>query len=638
MPFKSYYKYNLNFGSTTGIVSISYDTNPSPPNPAAIPVSFKITWSPSSGTVAFSSGFRGDGSFNSDLIAKGYATVTGGSTGTLSFLKTSAIPSTALLEVFLPLYNSKANFSVVCPTPTPGPSPTPTTTPPGWTPGPTATPGTTPETTATPEATATPGPSPTPTETLPDPPCVDCPEGSTNPDCCPPTPKEPDDTHFAWNGNKPFASKVIENYAIADENGTGLGDHWAINWYEVLWDGTLNAVLTKRKQPCLYPGGTSVTEIKLIRSPIAMIFNWYRVRVAFGDCNPCAGKIENWYAVGGSRFVINNFNNIMKFGGTHWDFIRFIASKRYSNLNAGITGPIGPFASISGDNLRLYSENPTKQDVLAAIAGDSGYNTRNAFETIKDFKYIADYIDGANLDLTQTLSTRRSLWIQGIGDQTDPCCGGPDTNWTDGTCGGPTEEGWYPETNCSCTYYESDPENTDVDGYPLGGPFETKDECLMGSRCGASYLCDNGSCSLVTYATGPNYYETMEECEANCQLPPKWYFDECSGGQASCVQGTPPFLGMNLYDSQSECEGDNASNCVSSCGSCQYSYDSSSNEWNFNFDNCGAGCSCPSESYVNSNDGNSGGCDGEPTCTTCSAPCTPYSGFMFSSESKDIDW
>jgi len=523
MPYKSYYKYNLNFGSTTGIVSISYDTNPSPSNPAAIPVSFKITWSPSSGTVAFSSGFRGDSSFNSDLIAKGYTGVTGGSTGVLSFLKTSAIPSNAILEVFLPLYNSKASFSVICPTATPGPSPTPTTTPPGWTPGPTATPGTTPTLgpTTTPGPTATPEPSPTPTETLPPLPCIDC-TGSDalSPECCPPGPKEPDDTHFAWNGNRPSPGHVIENYAIADENGTGLGDHWVINWYEVLWDGTLNAVLTKRKQPCLFPGGTSVTNLKLIRSPISMIFNWYRIRINFGDCSPCAGRVENWYGVGGSRFVINNFNNIRKFGGTHWDFIRFIASKRNSNLNSGITGPIGAFTSISGDNLRLYSEDPTEQDVLAAIASDPGYNTRNAYETIRDFKYIADYIDGANLDLTQTLSARRSLWIQGIGDQADPCCSGPDTNWTDGTCGGPTEEGWYPETNCSCAYYESDPGNIDTDGYPLGGPFETQDECLMGSRCGASYFCNGGSCSLISYSSGPNYYETMEECVANCSTPP----------------------------------------------------------------------------------------------------------------------
>jgi hypothetical protein len=120
--------------------------------------------------------------------------------------------------------------------------------------------------------------------------------------------------------------------------------------------------------------------------------------------------------------------------------------------------------------------------------------------------------------------------------------------------------------------------------------------------------------------------------------PPKWYFDGCSGGQANCIQGTPPSSFYALYNSQSECQNDHASQCVSDCGHCTYSYHFDMNEWQLSSDNCGGGCYCPSKSYINSHNGNSGGCDGEPTCTSCSAPCTPYSNFMYMSETNEIEY
>lgn len=138
----TYFKYDLCLGSITGLISISYDTNPGDANPLAIPVNFRITWN----SLQFQSGFRGDSSFDAELIEKGYTATTGGSVGVLEFIKNAETPECALLEVFTPINNSIADFGVICP----GNSPTPTPTP-----------------TGTPEPTPTIGPTPTA-------PCIDC--------------------------------------------------------------------------------------------------------------------------------------------------------------------------------------------------------------------------------------------------------------------------------------------------------------------------------------------------------------------------------------------------------------------------------------------------------------------------------
>jgi hypothetical protein len=157
MPNKPYYKYDLNLGSITGNITVSYNGNPGGVNPVPIPVKFQVNWN----SVVYTNGFKGDGSYNTQLISAGFTAATpysSGSTDSLTFNKNLAAPASAVLEIFLPIDNSLADFSIVCPV---APTPGPTATLPGFTPGPTTTPGIT----ATPGPTATPTPTPTPTET-----------------------------------------------------------------------------------------------------------------------------------------------------------------------------------------------------------------------------------------------------------------------------------------------------------------------------------------------------------------------------------------------------------------------------------------------------------------------------------------
>ena len=158
MPNKPYYKYNLNLGSTIGEIIIRYNGNPGGVNTPEIPVKFQVTWNGTS----YTNGFKGNTAYNTELSLKGFTLASPYSSGTtiddLKFNKILASPSSAILEIFLPIYNSLADFSIICPA---APTATPPATPPGWTPGPTATPSTP---TSTPEPTG-PTPTPEPTET-----------------------------------------------------------------------------------------------------------------------------------------------------------------------------------------------------------------------------------------------------------------------------------------------------------------------------------------------------------------------------------------------------------------------------------------------------------------------------------------
>jgi hypothetical protein len=168
MPNKPYYKYNINLGSTVGEIKIRYDGNPGGVNTPEIPVKFQVTWNGTS----YTNGFKGSTTYNTELSLKGFTLASPYSSGTtiddLKFNKILASPSSAILEIFLPIYNSLADFSIICPA---APTATPTATPPGWTPGPTATPTSTPTSTG---PTPTPDPTETPMATPEAPACGVC--------------------------------------------------------------------------------------------------------------------------------------------------------------------------------------------------------------------------------------------------------------------------------------------------------------------------------------------------------------------------------------------------------------------------------------------------------------------------------
>jgi hypothetical protein len=311
MPNKPYYKYNLNLGSTVGSITIRYNGN-DPVNP--IPVKFQVTWN----GFSYTNGFKGSTAYNTELSLKGFTLASPYSSGAtednLIFNKSLASPSSAVLEIFLPIYNSLADFRIICPA---APTATPTATPPGWTPDPTATPGPTAtlSPTATPGPTATLGPTPTPGPPLP--PKPPGPGGPTT------------HVHYCWNGDRGLnspesANGLFSNFAFADDNDPGVGDHWVVEWCEIRYDDSVHALLTRRKQPCLYPGGTNISAFKFIGNPSGLSFN-ISSRGVFKtrSCGDCVDP-ETWYDIQ-SYINPSAFNNIKSCGGTSWEFYSLVA-------------------------------------------------------------------------------------------------------------------------------------------------------------------------------------------------------------------------------------------------------------------------------------------------------------------------
>lgn len=396
MPYKPYYKYNLTLGAIVGNITIHYDGNPGSANLLPIPVKLKLTWN----GLVYTNGFKGDSSYNAELVTKGYGLATPYSSGTideLNFNKNLASPSDATLEIFLPIYNSLTDFNVICPTPmptatlpgwTPGPTatpPGPTATPPGWTPGPTATPGPTPTAaevpcvfcqpniidqhlvTPTPSPTPidwTPGPTPTPTLT-PSP----TPAGWVPPACCPSGPHKGIEVHIFF-GTKGQTSGVSENEIIFDDNYIMGDEHWVVDWYEVNAQNQLSAVLTNRKICCLWPNTTIATKILFLGNPTGMIFRSLFIQVTSPQCGTC--KWTEPMLIYEGTINAPSFVNFKQFGGLYWRAMGVIASvKDHIYQNGYWTGPIGPGQSFSSSpQLRIAgSADPDLGSVAAAIAG-----------------------------------------------------------------------------------------------------------------------------------------------------------------------------------------------------------------------------------------------------------------------------
>lgn len=96
-------------------------------NAIGIPDKWEVIWN---GTTVIDTGFRGSSTYNSELNALGYPNVSGPASGTTSFNKTSALPSTVTIIITAPLSGTAWSSTLECPDipPTPTPTNTPTTT------------------------------------------------------------------------------------------------------------------------------------------------------------------------------------------------------------------------------------------------------------------------------------------------------------------------------------------------------------------------------------------------------------------------------------------------------------------------------------------------------------------------------
>lgn len=97
--------FTVDFGSNTGVSGITYDAM------SSIPDRFTLIWD----GKEYTTGFVGGTGYNTQLNKLGYPSVVGPRTGSLTFNKTKATPTTALLRIDAPISGTGWNYKVICP-------------------------------------------------------------------------------------------------------------------------------------------------------------------------------------------------------------------------------------------------------------------------------------------------------------------------------------------------------------------------------------------------------------------------------------------------------------------------------------------------------------------------------------------
>ena len=89
----------------TGTMVLTYNT-------VSIPDRFTVYWD---GQEVINTGFRGNAAYNNDLAALGYPPVSGGATGSASFVKSASTPSSMTIYVEAPLEGTVWSATLACP-------------------------------------------------------------------------------------------------------------------------------------------------------------------------------------------------------------------------------------------------------------------------------------------------------------------------------------------------------------------------------------------------------------------------------------------------------------------------------------------------------------------------------------------
>lgn len=111
VEFKPIHTYAVNLGKCKGDYKLYWDFDPTNSG-SAVPCRVKFKW----GNVVLDTGFRGDSSYNNDLVSLGYSPVYSNDTnGFLTLTKNNVEPSIAEITVYAPLGESLFQTNMICP-------------------------------------------------------------------------------------------------------------------------------------------------------------------------------------------------------------------------------------------------------------------------------------------------------------------------------------------------------------------------------------------------------------------------------------------------------------------------------------------------------------------------------------------
>jgi hypothetical protein len=111
VEFKPIHTYTVNLGKCKGNYTLYWDFDPANSG-SAVPCRVQLKW----GNVILDTGFRGDSSYNSELVSLGYLPVFSDVTnGFLTLTKNDIEPSIAEITVYAPLGESLFQTNMICP-------------------------------------------------------------------------------------------------------------------------------------------------------------------------------------------------------------------------------------------------------------------------------------------------------------------------------------------------------------------------------------------------------------------------------------------------------------------------------------------------------------------------------------------
>jgi hypothetical protein len=111
VEFKPVHTYSINLGKCKGEYELYWSFDPTESG-SKIPCRIKLKW----GNVTLDTGFRGDSSYNDELISLGYSGVLSDATsGTLTLTKNEVNPTIAEVTIYTPLEESLVQTNLTCP-------------------------------------------------------------------------------------------------------------------------------------------------------------------------------------------------------------------------------------------------------------------------------------------------------------------------------------------------------------------------------------------------------------------------------------------------------------------------------------------------------------------------------------------
>jgi len=227
-----------------------------------------------------------------------------------------------------------------------------------------------------------------------------------------------------WDGfNTPVGGDFLARFVLFDDNYTNgvslpppqgssttasILSHYAVDWVEVYEDGTFSAIVSARTIYCMWPQATICTGVSTMggspeAAPYAQTSRSITPPQACTGCNSPIQLTDFVINLKYSKLLVDNNSSsssngkkIVRFGGLHWEAMKYIAGNSGSiiaNVTTGWSGVMGNNATHSTKFRFLPSNpNPTLAEIEAsgALCNANSFELRNTLTVLTNLAALRD--------------------------------------------------------------------------------------------------------------------------------------------------------------------------------------------------------------------------------------------------------